>query len=75
MIEDDSVSPRDANERIKKVTTYLCGTCNEELKNIDGSMDIFGSFMKTVNQRYCENKDCKRYGVVTVAAIPHEVIS
>lgn len=59
-------------EQIKKKIKYYCGKCKEELKPVGSSFDAF-SFLDSVVQRYCPNKECSRYGVVTVAAIPQEV--
>ena len=59
-------------EQIKVKTKYYCGKCKEELKSAGGGFDAF-SFLNPVVQRYCPNEKCKRYGVVTVAAIPQKV--
>jgi hypothetical protein len=61
-------------EKIEKVTKYLCGTCKEELKNVGGGFDAF-DFLNPVVQRYCDNKECKMYGIVTVASIIKEIIN
>lgn len=59
------------NEEIKKITKHYCGKCKEELKSVSGGFDAF-NFL-SIQQRYCSNNKCDRYGVVTVASIPQEV--
>jgi hypothetical protein len=61
-------------EEIKKITKHYCVKCKEELKSAGGvGFDAFG-FLNSIVQRYCPNDKCSRYGVVTVASIPQEVL-
>jgi len=50
-------------------STLLCKICEKEMKKIPQSFDAF-SFLNPIEMMYCDNKECARYGDVTVAGFP-----
>lgn len=56
---------------IKAKTTDLCIHCKSELKTMKmGGSDIFGFLANSGSGAfYCENKECKFFGILTVARI------
>ena len=66
-------------ENITKATTkrwYECATCNKKMEtiNMGGSssgFDIFG-ISGTSKAFYCDNKQCGKFGYLTIAGIKKE---
>ena len=54
-----------------KKKEHECEKCGNLLVSVPTGFDAF-SFMNPVTLRYCEYKQCSRYGVVTVASIIKE---
>ena len=46
-----------------------CGKCKKELKVLSKSFDVFDILNQDPNMMYCENNECKMFGIVTVAGI------
>lgn len=66
-------------EEKSKVTTsvyYVCGDCSKKMEGISlgsGGSDIFSSmFSKSPSALYCNNKECPKFGFLTVAGVKKE---
>ena len=53
-----------------KQTFYVCGECKKDLKVMLGG-DIFGGLLNPPTL-YCENRDCKHFGLLKVVGIREE---
>lgn len=62
-----------AEEQIikKKKTFYLCGECNKDLTTHNSGSDIFAGLFSPPTL-YCENNDCKHFGLLKVVGIKQE---
>lgn len=66
------------DKNITKVTTkqwYECGTCNKKMETMSlgtsSGFDMFGTG-NTGKCFYCNNKECEKFGYLTVAGIKKE---
>lgn len=65
-------------ENITKATTktwYVCGKCQEKMETISiksNDSDLFGLSLGGGKAFYCDNKDCDKFGYLTVAGIKKE---
>lgn len=49
----------------------LCRECKQKMLLVPVAFDA-RAFLQSVQQHYCNNKDCKYFGFVTVAGLPEE---
>ena len=57
---------------IEKITTkeyFVCGDCEKKMESIKvgGSSDLFNFGGSSINLMYCDNKECAKFGYLTVA--------
>lgn len=64
-------------EEQSKITTkqwFACIKCAKKMETISlgGSSDIFGLSSGNNKAMYCDNKECEKYGYLTVAGVKKE---
>ena len=64
-------------EEKTKITTkiyYVCGGCKKKLENITlgSGTGLFDFASSSKNAMYCENKECDKFGYLTVVGIKIE---
>jgi len=66
-------------ENITKAVTkqwYECGKCQKKMETITvgskSDFDLFGTKISEGRAFYCNNKDCDKFGYLTVAGIKKE---
>jgi hypothetical protein len=60
-------------EKLNTEEIFCCGKCEKEMGKIKvgSGIDMFG-FVGTSQVYYCDNKECERYGLLTVVGIKKE---
>lgn len=60
-------------EKSKSTTKewFECPTCGKKLEtiNMSGGTDLFGLGSGKITILYCDNKECDKYGYLTVAGV------
>lgn len=53
---------------------YECGTCKKKMETISigGGGDLFGLSSGSKQGLYCDNKECDKFGYLTIAGIKKE---
>lgn len=61
-------------QKITTKTYYRCGTCKKKMETIDlgGASDMFSFGTGTRKALYCDNKECEKFGYLTVVGIKVE---
>lgn len=60
----------DTQEKVNTKEYFVCSECKKKLEQMElgSSSDLFG-FGGTKKALYCDNKQCDRFGLLTVAGI------